>query len=212
MAESTLKAPINYKMEIKRAVVKSLQNVFYNTENYFPGYTSSQLLSTSHITIEYPQKPEQYPSMIVGFKERELKAAGIAHSEVIDGTGVVQRWLFQGTISIEIFALTSMDRDFISDSLVNLLSFGRVEGFPFRSYIEDNTNVDVQVSVGSLSPIGEETMSGVSWGLTDQRIYTTGYEFGCMGGFTSTTNNYDFVSGFDARAVGPWETIEIDVP
>jgi len=212
MAESTLKAPINYKMEIKRAVVKSLQNVFYNTENYFPGYKSSELMTKSHITIEYPQKPEQYPSMIVGFKEKELKSAGIAHSEIIDGTSVVQRWLFQGSISIEIFALTSMDRDFISDSLVNLLSFGRIENFPFRDYIEDNAQVDIQVSVGSLAPIGEQTMSGASWGLTDQRIYTTGYQFGCMGGFISTTNNYDYVSGFDARAVGPWETIEIGIP
>jgi hypothetical protein len=169
-------------------------------------------MTQSHITIEYPQKPEQYPSMIVGFKERELKSAGIAHSEIIDETSIVQRWLFQGSISIEVFALTSMDRDFISDSLVNLLSFGRIERFPFRDYIEDNAQVDIQVSVGSLTPLGEQTMSGASWGLTDQRIYTTGYEFGCMGGFISTTNNYDYIDGFNARAVGPWETIEIDVP
>lgn len=212
MAESILKSPINYKMEIKRAVVKSFQNVFHNTENYFPGFKSSELLTGSHITIEYPQRPEQYPSLIVGFKERELKSAGIAHSEIIDETAVVQRWLFQGAISIEIFALTSMDRDFISDSVVNMLSFGRIEGFSFRDYIENNAQVDIQLSVGSLNPTSEQTMSGASWGLTDQRIYTVGYEFGCLGGFISTTNNYDYISGFDARAVGPWETIEIEVP
>lgn len=212
MPESILKAPINYKMEIKRAVVKSFQNVFHNTEDYFPGYQSSKLLTESHITIEYPQRPEQYPSLIVGFKEKELKSAGIAHSEIIDNTSVVQRWLFSGAISIEIFALTSMDRDFISDSVVNMLSFGRIEGFSFRDYIEDNAKVDIQLSVGSLIPISEQTMSGASWGLTDQRIYTVGYEFGCLGGFISTTNNYDLISGFDARAIGPWETVEIEVP
>ena len=212
MAESILKAPINYKMEIKRAVVKSFQNVFNSTEDYFPGYKSSELLTNSHITIEYPQKPEQYPSLIIGFKERELKSAGIAHSEIVENTAVVQRWLFQGLISIEVFALTSMDRDFISDSVVNMLSFGRIEGFSFRDYIENNAQVDIQLSVGSLIPTSEQTMSGVSWGLTDQRIYTVGYEFGCLGGFVSTTNNYDYISGFDARAIGPWETVEIEVP
>ena len=212
MTESILKAPINYKMEIKRAVVKSFQNVFNSTEDYFPGYKSSELLTNSHITIEYPQKPEQYPSLIIGFKERELKSAGIAHSEIVENTAVVQRWLFQGSISIEVFALTSMDRDFISDSVVNMLSFGRIEGFSFRDYIENNAQVDIQLSVGSLIPTSEQTMSGVSWGLTDQRIYTVGYEFGCLGGFVSTTNNYDYISGFDARAIGPWETVEIEVP
>ena len=212
MTESILKAPINYKMEIKRAVVKSFQNVFNSTEDYFPGYKSSELLTNSHITIEYPQKPEQYPSLIIGFKERELKSAGIAHSEIVENTAVVQRWLFQGLISIEVFALTSMDRDFISDSVVNMLSFGRIEGFSFRDYIENNAQVDIQLSVGSLIPTSEQTMSGVSWGLTDQRIYTVGYEFGCLGGFVSTTNNYDYISGFDARAIGPWETVEIEVP
>lgn len=208
MPESILKSPINYKMEIKRAVVKSLQNVFHDTQEYFPGYQSSKLLTESHITIEYPQRPEQYPSMIVGLKEQELKSAGIGHYEIIEETIAVQRWLFRADIIIEIFALTSMDRDFISDSLVNMLSFARIEGFPFREYIENNTKVDVQLSVGSLTPLSEQTMSGVSWGLTDQRIYTSGYQFGCMGGFTSTIKDYDFISGV---AVGPWEEMEIEI-
>lgn len=212
MPDSILRSPINYKMETKRAIVKGLQNIFYNTEEYFPDYQSSKLLTESHITIEYPQRPEQYPSIIVGFKERELKSAGIGHYELINDTTAIQRWLFQGSITIEIFALTSMDRDFISDSVVNLLSFGRLEGFTFREYVENNTNIDLQLSVGSLTPIPEQTMSGVSWGLTDQRIYTVGYEFGCLGAFISTTKNYDYIGGFDFGAIGPWETIEIQSP
>jgi hypothetical protein len=209
---ASLKAPISYKMEVKRVIVRSLQNVFKNVEEYFPGYDSSKLLTDSHITIEYPQRPEQYPSMIVGFREQTLKAGGIAHSEVVEDTVVIQRWLFTGQIRIEIFALTSMDRDFISDSLVNMLSFSRIEGFPFRDYVEANSGVDLQLSVGALNPIAEDTMSGVSWGLTDQRIYTAGYEFGCLGAFISTTKNYDWITGGIPTAVGPWEEIQIQVP
>lgn len=195
-----LRSPINYKMEIKRAVVRSFQTVFHDVDKYFPEYTSSELLTNSHITIEYPQKPEQYPSLIVGFKERELKSAGVGHYEIIADNSVIQRWLFEGTISVEVFALTSMDRDFISDSVVNMLSFGRIEGFSFREHIENSSNVDLQLSVGSLSPMAEQTMSGVSWGLTDQRIYTVGYEFGCMGAFTSPFVYYDYISNVNGSA------------
>lgn len=206
-----LKSPINYKMEIKRAVVRGFQTVFHDTETYFPGYKSSQLLTESHITIEYPQRPEQYPSLIVGFREQELKNAGIGHYETDNNNVVNQRWLYRGTITLEIFALTSMDRDFISDSIVNMLSFGMVEGFLFRNYIENNANVNLQLSLGSLTPIQEQTMSGVSWGLTDQRIYTVGYEFGCMGGFTSTSKYYDLIAGVNASAYGNSIPAEINV-
>jgi hypothetical protein len=206
-----LKSPINYKMEIKRSVVRGFQTVFHDPQTYFPGYESSQLLTESHITIEYPQRPEQYPSLIIGFKEEELKNAGISHYETADNNAVNQRWLYRGTISLEIFALTSMDRDFISDSVVNMLSFGMVEGFPFRNYIENSSSVDLQLSLGSLTPIQEQTMSGVSWGLTDQRIYTVGYEFGCMGGFTSTSRYYDLVSGIDGTAYGDPVPVDFNV-
>jgi len=193
--KSILRAPINYKMEVKRSVVSAFQAVFHDTEKYYPGYKSSELLTKSHITIEYPQKPEQYPSLIVGFQEKELKNAGIAHVDVFDENAVAQKWLFLGNISVEIFALTSMDRDFISDSVVNMLSFGRVMGKPFRKLVEEEARVDLQLSVGSLIPIPEQTMSGASWGLTDQRIYTVGYNFGCIGGFNSNIINNQLVDG-----------------
>lgn len=200
---SILRAPINYKMEIKRAVVTAFQAVFNDETRYYPGYKSSELLTKSHITIEYPQRPEQYPSLIIGFQERELKNAGIAHIDDYEQY-VAQKWLFQGMITVEIFALTSMDRDFISDSVVNMLSFGRVLGKPFRRMIEEEARVDLQLSVGSLTPTAEETMSGVSWGLTDQRIYTVGYSFGCLGGFDSGAIRQDYIDGvqIDTTYVG----------
>ena len=199
MPDSILRSPINYKMEIKRAVVKSLQAEF-TVDNYYPGFESSRLLTESHITIEYPQRPEQYPSIIVGFKEKELKSGGVGHYEFTSENTVIQKWLYMGTISLEIFALTSMDRDFISDSIVNLISFGRIQGSLFRDHVEANANVDLQLSIGSLTPISEQTMSGVSWGLTDARIYTVGYEFGCLGSFESGPRYYDYISGVDAKA------------
>lgn len=191
-------------MEIKRAVTTAFQTVFKDTENYYPGYKSSELLTKSHITIEYPQRPEQYPSLIVGFQEQELKSAGIAHIDVFDENNIAQKWLYTGTITIEIFALTSMDRDFISDSVVNMLAFGRVKDKPFRRMIEQEARVDLQLSIGSLTPMPEQTMSGASWGLTDARVYTTGYSFGCIGGFDSGPLFQQYVDGvlIDTTFVG----------
>jgi hypothetical protein len=214
MSASILKAPINYKMEVKRAVVSAFQTVFHDTGNYYPGYKSSELLTNSHITIEYPQRPEQYPSLIVGFQEQELKGAGIGHVDIFSSNHVSQKWLFQGMITLEIFALTSMDRDFISDSVVNMLSFGRILGKPFRSLIEASNTIDLQVSLGSLIPVPEQTMSGASWGLTDARIYTVGYNFGCMGGFNSESIYNDYVSHVNidiSNVGGAFQPIKLDI-
>lgn len=209
---SILRAPINYKMEVKRSVVTAFQAVFNNQETYFPGYKSSELLTNSHITIEYPQRPEQYPSLIIGFQERSLKSAGISHIDYYDENNIAQKWYFEGLITLEIFALTSMDRDFISDSVVNMLSFGRVMNVPFRKIIESEARVDLQLSIGSLEPIAEQTMSGVSWGLTDQRIYTVGYNFGCLGTFDSGSIYQEYVEGIQIDTTyvgGPFQDISL---
>jgi hypothetical protein len=211
---SILRAPINYKMEVKRSVVTAFQKVFNNQETYFPGYKSSELLTGSHITIEYPQKPEQYPSLIIGFQERTLKSAGIAHIDYYNDNNIAQKWYFEGTINLEIFSLTSMDRDFISDSVVNMLSFGRVMNVPFRRLIEGEAKVDLQLSIGSLEPVAEQTMSGVSWGLTDQRIYTVGYNFGCIGTFDSGAITQQLVEGIQIDTTfvgGPFQDISLTI-
>lgn len=209
---SILRAPINYKMEVKRSVVTAFQAVFNNQQTYFPGYKSSELLTNSHITIEYPQRPEQYPSLIIGFKESSLKSAGLGHIDYYSEDMIAQKWFFEGIITLEIFALTSMDRDFISDSVVNMLSFGRVMNVPFRKLIESEARVDLQLSIGSLDPVAEQTMSGVSWGLTDQRIYTVGYNFGCIGTFDSGPITQQYVEGIQLDTTyvgGPFQDISL---
>ena len=214
MSDSLLRSPINYKMEVKRSVVRAFQSVFHDTSKYYPGYKSSELLTKSHITIEYPQRPEQYPTLIIGFQEQELKNAGIGHLDNFSANTIAQKWFFQGLITVEIFALTSMDRDFISDSVVNMLSYGRVMGKPFRALIEGDSLVDLQVSLGSLIPVPEQTMSGVSWGLTDARIYTVGYNFGCIGGFNSESIYNDYVSHVNidiSNVGGAFQPIKLDI-
>lgn len=214
MSDSLLRSPINYKMEVKRSVVRAFQSVFHDTSKYYPGYKSSELLTKSHITIEYPQRPEQYPTLIIGFQEQELKNAGVGHLDNISANTIAQKWFFQGLITVEIFALTSMDRDFISDSVVNMLSYGRVMGKPFRALIEGDSLVDLQVSLGSLIPVPEQTMSGVSWGLTDARIYTVGYNFGCIGGFNSESIYNDYVSHVNidiSNVGGAFQPIKLDI-
>jgi hypothetical protein len=57
-------------------------------------------------------------------------------------------------------------------------------------------------------------MSGVSWGLTDQRIYTVGYNFGCIGTFDSGPIYQEYVSGIQVDTTyvgGPPQDISIRI-
>lgn len=186
--------PISYKIEVKRAIVQAFRTTFHAADFY------SELLKKSNITIEYPTTPEQYPAIIVGFKEQQLRSAGIGHAITDNNNLVYTEWVFIGEITLDIMALTSVDRDYISDAVINLLSFGRVEGYSFRQYVEENNSVNMILNVGSILPTGENTMSGASWGLTDTRVYQCGYSFGVFGQFKSDSNYYDLVAQVEGDA------------
>lgn len=179
-------APISYRMEIKRAVVRTLRQVFD------ADYPDSQLRNI-FISIEHPQVPEQYPAIFVTYNETELRTAGVGHIEVgdpdegEDGSLSQRRWMFKGNVGIEIFGLTSQDRDYLADHFVNMFAYSAISIYtaPFIPGIVTSPNVDIQMNLDSLAPGGEETVSQVSWGSADQRIYKVSYSFGVFGSFTS---------------------------
>lgn len=203
MSSGQVYSPINYKIQIKRVIVDSLRE-------YCDNHTSQTMRST-FVTIEYPMGAERYPTIIVGFNETKL-ASPVGHYELTDNL-VRGRWIFQGNVKLEIMALTSLERDYISDHIVNLAAFGKLRGANFEDNVIGNNTVDVQMNLGYLQPLGETTMSGVSWGLTDGRIYQCGYVFPVIGTFESQPSYYDFISsvlaGTTADGSGveePWQT------
>lgn len=189
MSSGQVYSPINYKIQIKRVLVDALRE--YCTESI------SNTMNEVFVTIEYPQVAERYPTIIVGFQERKL-ASPIGHYE-LDQNLAQGRWIFEGDVTLEILALTSLERDYISDHIVNLAAFGKLNGITFEKNVVSNSTVDIQMNLGYLQPTGgETTMSGVSWGLTDGRIYQCGYSFPIIGSFKSRPTYFDFITSVNA--------------
>jgi hypothetical protein len=182
--------PIRYKIALKLAVVEALRNVFSAS---YP----DALLNNLFINLEYPQKPQQYPSMVIGYQERDLRTVGPFHFEYRTNTAVQKRWQFSGTITVDILATTSLDRDYIADHFVHMFSFATTNEYTsdFFRYIETNDNIIVNVNKDILVPAGETVDSGLPWGLTDQLLYRTAYAFDVMGEFLSGIVQNAYIRG-----------------
>jgi hypothetical protein len=189
---SNVFSPINYKLELKRLVVNEFRNYFYNI-------SASNTINNINCTLEYPNTPEKYPAVIVGYTEKTLHNAGLSHLEENENLNQ-ERWLFEGEIKIEIRALTNLERDFVSDHVVNLFAFGSFLSIPFETDIFDSPFVDLQINLKTLTPTGEQTMAGVTWGLTDSRIYSCGYSFKVLGAFISPSGYSQYISQITANS------------
>jgi hypothetical protein len=198
MAKSIIKSPISYKTNIKRIIVNALRIIF---DSDYPDPTT--VLRQPFISTEWPDKPEQYPMILVSYQERDLRSAGIGHFEhVLGGPNIYKRWLFSGEVQLLVIAETSLQRDYISDHLVHMLAFGStdVNTALFVPVIEQNLGVDLQILKDTLSPHGESTEQGTHWGLSDMTIYVTGYSFGVAGSFTSGVVAGGYIRGVNEAA------------
>lgn len=194
MAKSIISAPIAYKMNIKRGVVNALRTVF---DSDYPDAHGK--LDNLHVSAEWPDKPEQYPCIIVNYRETTpLTSVGVGHFEfVLEGPNVIKRWQYQGQVELLVATETSLQRDYISDHLVHLLAFGSTSIYTnvFIPALDTNKGLDIQIMNDTLTPTGENVEPGSSWGLEDFRIYITGYSFSVFGTFTSGIVYNAFVRG-----------------
>jgi hypothetical protein len=191
---STIASPIAYKLNLKRGIVNALKYVF--TSEYPDDWG---LLKNLHISLDWPDKPEQYPCIIVNYQETSpLKSAGIGHFEhVLGGPNIYKRWMYQGEMQLTILAESSLARDYISDHVVHLLAFGSTSPYTnvFVPYLDQNLGLDVQLLRESLTPRGESADRGSDWGLIDNMIYSVGYSFGVVGSFTSGIVQNGYIRG-----------------
>ena len=189
---SNVFSPISYKLELKRLVVNEFRNYFYNI-------SVSDTINNVNCTLEYPNTPEKYPAVIVGYTEKTVHNAGLSHLEN-DGNLSQERWLFEGDVKVEVRALTNLERDYVSDHIVNLFAFGSFLSLPFENDIFGSSFIDLQVNLKTLAPTGEQTMAGVTWGLTDSRIYSCGYDFKVLGAFISPSEYDQYISQITANS------------
>lgn len=186
---------IQYKRLIKRTLVAALKTVF--TEEY-----PDQQLRGINISTAFPLKRENFPAIIVNYNESAVMNAGVGHIEYIQDenflTVPAKHFRFEGSIEFVTTALTPLDLDTISDSIVELLAFGRLDSLlnKFFEKIYDDTSDSAQISFHSdyLNPLGETQMSTL-WGSEDGIIYQGGYSIAVSGGFYSALRERD-VAGY----------------
>lgn len=177
----------------KSCVVEALQNTFNSS---YPDPAAQNVL----VSIEYPIDQQSYPSIWVTYEDSDpLEIAGIDHKEFIAAPNntfhEVTRWTFAGTISMTAVALSSLERDNLYDQLVRVYAFSRVEeaATDFRTTIENNDFVGLNVNWDQLRPFGDAATPGTPWG-TDEVIYEKSLSFDVEGEFVSDPSQNTLVA------------------
>lgn len=143
------------------------------------------------VSLEYPAKKENYPSIWVDFDPTgELETVGIDHHEIAtdddDAMHRFERWRFQGYASFTIVSFTSWERARLFDEVVRVLAFGKdmPQTAKFRQYIEDNEFLAVNFDFDQIGVAGSAATPGTPWG-TDEVIYEITVRMETVGEFVS---------------------------
>lgn len=180
---------VPYKTYIKTAIVEALRGVF-------DAHVDEGLRSTK-VTIEYPNDKARYPAIIVRFFEREISNAGVGHTEIltIDGNDFrFKHYFYSGDVEFAIHALSSYDRDLISDTLVQTIAMGDLLGytknFLNRINASDFTETPkaeynyININTDRIQGFGE-TQTPAPWLPEDVLVYQTSYRCEVKGEFYS---------------------------
>lgn len=108
-----------------------------------------------------------------------------------------KQYFYDGDIELAIYALSSYDRDLISDTIVQVLGMGDVStwasGF-VETLSDPNSNPNIPANIAHTFTINTDVLQGFGetqqiapWMPEDQMVYQTSYRFGIFGGFYSPT-------------------------
>lgn len=180
---------IPYKTYIKQSLVEALRSVFN-------GHVD-EVLRKTRVTIEYPNEHAAYPAIIVRFFERDIKNAGVGHSEIltIDGQDFrFKHYFYTGDIEFAIHALSSLDRDLISDSLIQTIGMGDLTAYTNRFFeriypddFSEHPKAEfnyININTDTISGFGE-TQTPAPWLDEDLLVYQTSYRVSIGGEFYS---------------------------
>lgn len=209
---------ISYKTYLKSALVSALRIVFnsHPDPRLQTQYDSNGNVSGgTFIGIEFPTDQHEYPTIVVRYYERQVRNAGVGHIEyffnpVTSGNDAYRHGYYIGTAEFEISALSTLDRDLVSDSLVQILRMPDMEAYtnlffneifntelsaPNLNYVDLNTDI--------IDGIGESTTEP-PWGSENQLIYQSGYRIDVFGEFYSLPPNKPPVGFLDTINIFPY--------
>jgi hypothetical protein len=171
---------------VKKGVIQALRATFSSD---YP----DPILRGITVEMEYPAKLEQYPGIWVQFSFRDVQNTGIGnHIFTHPDSGVrYQMWMFGGTVTLTIVALTSKERDTIADKVIQMYAFHTLNSHAnnFRSFLASWPYINMSVNNDVLRPGGQSNTVGAPWS-PDVLVYEDTYSFDIVGQFAS-----DFPSG-----------------
>lgn len=203
---------VPYKTWIKTSLVEGLRRVFANHPDMRirtrDGTRDGKPIKMgTKVSIDFPTSELHYPTIVVRFLERDVQNIGVGHVEyiLVDPDDVIEtkfrHYIYHGSIEFAIYALSSLDRDLISDALVQTLAMpdmaNYTQEFWERIYFpidEGSTEAEQRRSKGRWNYVNLNTdrLNGTGenqtpqpWLSEDQLVYQTSYRTDIMGEFYS---------------------------
>jgi hypothetical protein len=175
-----------FLVQLKTAITVALRQVFG------PSYPVADFQNLP-ITIEFPYQEQQYPGVWVTWDPvGTISRGGIDNLmygppelTTDDNPNTLFRYRFSGYSMYTIGALTSMQRDRLYDELVRVFLMSgdpNVEGF--RTYVEDNQYIMMNMDFDTISTRGMAENAGTPWGTNDF-IYEATIAIETLGEFVS---------------------------
>lgn len=221
---------VKYKTYLKSAVVDALVEVFADHPDPLlathtetdTGYGDTLLTRGTKVTLEFPKTKDRYPAIVVRFFERNVSRLGVAHEEWIylrtadDTPTRMMHNIYDGDLEFGIYGLSNLDRDLMSDTLVQALTMGVVETWTnnlmtalYSNEYDYPTLADasiltvpdhhwnyVQINHDTLQGFGE-TQEPAPWEAEDEQIYMVNHRVAVLGEFYSVPPDniaYGFVA------------------
>jgi hypothetical protein len=197
---------VSYKTFLKSAFVQALGAVYELMPDPVLQTTldaGGNKLSGVTVTIEYPTDSIVYPCIVVGWIEQYVRNAGVGHIEWIldENTNLPTPFRhahYQGQIELAVYALSSLDRDLVSDSLVQIMRMPDMATYTTNYYNQIFNDVDnsntlhyINVDTDNIRPVGESVQQ-VPWGAENALQYKSGYRANVFGEFYSLPPDYQF--------------------
>lgn len=176
-------------------MVEALREVFKNHPD--------PLLKTVKITPELPTDEASYPTIIVRYFNRSMQNAGVGHHEWFQITPEgyepklfqkFKHFIYKGDIEFKVLALSSKDRDFLADALVQVIGMAESEtytkAFLNRVYDADSTSEPsslyhfINISTDSFQELGDQEQNA-PWMEEDLLVYSATFRVPIMGEFYS---------------------------
>lgn len=165
--------------ELKANIVLALRDTF---DSNYPELDFQDL----KVSIEYPDKIADYPSIWVDFEPTQNIETISIDSIQYSGTTQFKTWRFQGYATFTIVALSSLERDRLFDEVVKVIAFGEMneQRSTFRKTIDNNDLIAMNMDFDSMAIRGSTASMGTPWG-SDDIIYEITCATQILGEFSS---------------------------